>query len=101
MRVSNPFGSCVLKAKVTQTVYPGLVMAQHGFWFPEEDGEEPHLYDVWRSNINLLMPHFYVGELGFGAPYKCLICKVEPIEESHDTDMQAIWNRYSQLATPE
>ena len=47
------------------------------------------------------MPHFYVGELGFGAPYKCLICKVEPIEESHDTDMQAIWNRYSQLATPE
>ena len=101
VRVSNPFGSCVLKAKVTQTVYPGLVMAQHGFWFPEEDGEEPHLYDVWRSNINLLMPHFYVGELGFGAPYKCLICKVEPIEESHDTDMQAIWNRYSQLATPE
>ena len=101
VRASNPFGSCVLKAKVTQTVYPGLVMAQHGFWFPEEDGEEPHLYDVWRSNINLLMPHFYVGELGFGAPYKCLICKVEPIEESHDTDMQAIWNRYSQLATPE
>ena len=101
VRVSNPFGSCVLKAKVTQTVYPGLVMAQHGFWFPEEDGEEPHLYDVWRSNINLLMPHFYVGELGFGAPYKCLICKVEPIEESHDTDMQAIWNRYSQLVVPE
>ena len=101
VRVSNPFGSCVLKAKVTQTVYPGLVMAQHGFWFPEEDGEEPHLYDVWRSNINLLMPHFYVGELGFGAPYKCLICKVEPIEESYDTDMQAIWNRYSQLVVPE
>ena len=101
VRVSNPFGSCVLKTKVTQTVYPGLVMAQHGFWFPEEDGEEPHLYDVWRSNINLLMPHFYVGELGFGAPYKCLICKVEPIEESYDTDMQAIWNRYSQLVVPE
>ena len=101
VRVSNPFGSCVLKAKVTQTVYPGLVMAQHGFWFPEEDGEEPHLYDVWRSNINLLMPHFYVGELGFGAPYKCLICRVEPIEESYDTDMQAIWNRYSQLVVPE
>ena len=101
VRVSNPFGSCVLKAKVTQTVYPGLVMAQHGFWFPEQDGEEPHLYDVWRSNINLLMPHFYVGELGFGAPYKCLICKVEPIEESYDTDMRAIWNRYGQLVVPE
>ena len=47
------------------------------------------------------MPHFYVGELGFGAPYKCLICKVEPIKESYDTDMQAIWNRYSQLVVPE
>ena len=97
VRVSNPFGSCVLKAKVTQSVYPGLVMAQHGFWFPEKNSEEPILYEVWRSNINKLMPHFYVGELGFGAPYKCLLCKVEPIAESFDTDLREVWDRFSKL----
>ncbi len=97
VKVSNPFGSCVMKAKVTQTVYEGLAAAQHGFWFPEADGEEPVLFDYLRSNINNLMPHFYVGKLGFGAPYKCLLCKVEPIVENYDTDMDAIWQRYGKL----
>ena len=97
VKVSNPFGSCVMKANVTQTVYEGLVAAQHGFWFPEADGEEPVLFDYLRSNINNLMPHFYVGKLGFGAPYKCLLCRVEPIAENYDTDMGAIWRRYGNL----
>ena len=40
------------------------------------------------------MPHHEVGKLGMGAPYKCLICKVEPTDENYDTDMQKIWERY-------
>ena len=48
-------------------------------WFPEEDGEEPHLFGVWRCNINELIPHKFVGKLGFGAPFKCVICKVEKL----------------------
>lgn len=74
VEVASPFGKCVLKAKVSQIVKPGVVHAQHGFWFPEKDPEEPSLYEVWRSNINELIPHFMVGKLGFGAPFKCLIC---------------------------
>ena len=82
LRELNPdpqFGKCELKARVVPVVKPGVVHAQHGFWFPEEDGEEPHLFGVWRSNINELVPHKNVGKLGFGAPFKCLICKVEKI----------------------
>lgn len=79
VNVENQFGKCELKAKVVPVVKPGVVHAQHGFWFPEEDGEEPHLFGVWRSNINELVPHKNVGKLGFGAPFKCLICKVEKI----------------------
>ena len=77
MEVSNPFGTCVLKAKVSQIVKPGVVHAQHGFWFPEKDGEEPTLYEVWRSNINELIPHKHIGKLGFGAPFKCILCSVK------------------------
>ena len=97
VKVENPFGSCVLKALVSQVVDEGVVHAQHGFWFPEKDAEEPVLYDVWRSNINELVPHFYIGKLGFGAPFKCLLCSVTPITENYDTDMQEIWDRFGKL----
>ena len=98
VRVSNPYGSCVLKAKVTQAVYEGLVHAQHGFWYPEAEGEAPTLFETYRSNVNILMPHHEVGKLGMGAPYKCLICAVEPIAENYDTDMKVIWERYGNPA---
>ena len=97
VEVENPFGKVVLKAKVSQIVKPGVVHAQHGFWFPEKDAEEPSLYEVWRSNINELVPHRYIGKLGFGAPFKCLLCSVKPIKENYDTDMQEVWNRFGKL----
>jgi len=97
VEVANPFGKCVLKALVSQVVEPGVVHAQHGFWFPEKDAEEPTLYEVWRSNINELIPHRYIGKLGFGAPFKCILCSVKPLAESYDTDMQEVWNRFGKL----
>ncbi|MBQ9955819.1 MAG: molybdopterin-dependent oxidoreductase [Eggerthellaceae bacterium] len=97
VEAESPFGKCVLKAKVSQIVKPGVVHAQHGFWFPEKDAEEPSLYEVWRSNINELIPHFMVGKLGFGAPFKCLICSIKPIAENYDTDMMEVWDRFGKL----
>ena len=97
VEVASPFGKCVLKAKVSQIVKPGVVHAQHGFWFPEKDPEEPSLYEVWRSNINELIPHFMVGKLGFGSPFKCLICSVKPVSENYDTDMMEVWDHFGKL----
>jgi anaerobic selenocysteine-containing dehydrogenase len=97
VEVANPFGKIVLKAKVSQIVKPGVVHAQHGFWFPEADSEEPTLFDVWRSNINELIPHRYIGKLGFGAPFKCMLCKISPTDKSWDTDMQKVWERFGKL----
>ncbi|NLP43819.1 MAG: molybdopterin-dependent oxidoreductase, partial [Peptococcaceae bacterium] len=81
VEISNQFGSAKLKAKITPIVRKGTVMAQHGWWFPEQDGNEPNLYGIWQSNINTLVPNHYNGSLGFGAPYKCMICKVTPLKE--------------------
>lgn len=74
--LENQFGKCQMRANVSPIVKAGVIQADHGWWFPEEDGNEPHLYGVWRSNINNLVPHFHVGKMGFGAPFKCLLCKV-------------------------
>ncbi len=75
--IENMFGKCQMRAEISPIVRPGVVQADHGWWFPEEDGNEPHLFGVWRSNINNLMPvQGYNGSFGFGAPYKCMICQI-------------------------
>jgi hypothetical protein len=35
---------------------------------PEEDGNEPHLYGVWRCNIYNLVPHFHVAKGALALP---------------------------------
>ena len=58
----------------------GVVNADHGWWYPEEDGSEPNLFGVWKSNINTLIK-FDCGESGMGASYKSMLCKVYPVKE--------------------
>lgn len=74
--VENWLGKQIFKAKVTPIVPPEMVMAAHGWWYPEEDGAEPSLFGVWKSNINQLIPMGCQGKDGLGAPLKSLLCKV-------------------------
>lgn len=90
----NQFGSCKEKAHITEAVDEKTIHAQHAWWFPEEDGSEPNLYGTFRSNVNNLVPNFHFGKLGFGAPFKCLLCNIKPIEENYDTDMNLIWEKF-------
>ncbi|MCI8468092.1 MAG: molybdopterin-dependent oxidoreductase [Eggerthellaceae bacterium] len=81
--IENPFGRAVERVKVTPGIMEGVVHAQHGWWFPEDEAEAPSLYGVWKSSVNSLIPHNEMGKLGFGAPFKNVICKVYRVE-SHD-----------------
>ncbi|MEC4271871.1 molybdopterin-dependent oxidoreductase [Adlercreutzia sp. R25] len=76
--IENEIGKCQMRAEVTPIVKKGMAQADHGWWFPEMDGNEPTLYGAWKSNINLLLPTGpkYIGKLGLGAPYKCNICEI-------------------------
>lgn len=95
VEVYNNLGSARFKAKVSPVVKPGVVMAQHGWWFPEQDGEEPNLFGNWQSNINDLVPHHAIGKLGFGAPYKCGLCNIKPLVENYDVDMARLEEMFS------
>ena len=97
VRLTSPFGECVQKARVSEIVDEKTIHAQHAWWFPEEEGSEPNLYGNFRSNINNLLPNGHMGKLGFGAPNKCLVCKVEPISECYDTDMDLVWDKFGKL----
>ncbi len=83
--VENWLGRCTFKAKVTLVVPPWMVMATHGWWFPEKPGPEPSLFGVWESNINQLIPMGFQGKDGLGAPIKHLLCKVYKASKREDT----------------
>ncbi len=74
--IENWLGRQQFKAKLTIAVMPQMVMAAHGWWFPEEDGAEPSLFGALKSNINQLIPMGAQGKDGLGSPIKNLLCKV-------------------------
>jgi anaerobic selenocysteine-containing dehydrogenase len=74
--IENWLGKCRFRAKVTLIVPPWMVMTAHGWWFPEKEGAEPSLFEVWKSNINQLIPMGYQGKDGLGAPVKHMLCRI-------------------------
>jgi anaerobic selenocysteine-containing dehydrogenase len=84
--VENRLGKCKFKAKVTLVVPPWMVMATHGWWFPEKPGEEPSLFGVWESNVNQLIPMGFQGKDGLGAPIKHLLCRVYKVNSVEETE---------------
>jgi anaerobic selenocysteine-containing dehydrogenase len=82
--VENWMGKCKLKAKVTAVVPPWMVMAAHGWWFPEKPPQEPSLFGVWESNINQLIPMGAQGKDGLGAPIKHSLCRIYKVSEEKD-----------------
>lgn len=85
--IENDLGKCKQKAYVTDGIPYNVIHCQHGWWFPEEGPE--NLFDTYKSNVNLLVPHHKLGRLGFGAPFKCLIANVSKAEE---TEMEGCTN---------
>ncbi len=79
--VENWMGRCKLKAKVTLVVPRWMVMATHGWWFPEKEGAEPTLYGTWDFNVNQLIPMGAQGKDGLGSPIKHSLCRVYKFTE--------------------
>ena len=107
--IENPLSKAIEKAQVTEIVPPQVIHYQHGWWFPEQDGEAPNLFGVWKSYINSLIPHRAIGRIGFGAPFKNVACKISKVDGlnalgtlSPDTEEGAIGtDPASYVATPE
>ncbi len=53
--IESPKGRVKFKCQCTSAILPDVVSAEHGWWFPEDPAEEPSLYGVWKSNINVLL----------------------------------------------
>ena len=73
----------------------GVLMAQHGWWYPEMDAHGDSPYGMKKTQLNTLVPNHLNGKLGFGAPYKNVMCDVIPLSENLDTDMGAVYDKFA------
>jgi len=53
--IETPRGRVKQKCQFFDGIDPRVVHAQHGWWFPEQPGEEPWLHGVWESNIEVVI----------------------------------------------
>ena len=74
--IETPHGTITHRARVTQRVHPGVVIGEHGWWFPEEGPEG--LYGWERANFNMLTATDTLGR-EFGTPnIKGIPCRIRP-----------------------
>ena len=78
-------GRIMQVAELTETVSPGMIFVERGWWFPEREAKDPELYGLWQSNCNILTS---------GEPEHCdpmsgswanrgLLCRVYPVEKEN------------------
>jgi len=71
------------KAKLTTAIHPRVISVQHGWWYPEEPGEEPYLHGAFRSNANMLTleePEI-LDPLTGGWTNRALLCRIHKSEK--------------------
>ncbi len=77
VKISSPRGAVVQRAAVTERVPSGVVAADHGWWFPEMEGDLG-----WdRSNIDILTDNaFEACDPAIGATnLRVLLCDIEKV----------------------
>ena len=67
-----------MKAKLTTAVHPQVVNAEHNWWFPEQAGEDPSLFGLWQSNVNVLTTDDpdSCDQITGSWPVRALLCKI-------------------------
>jgi len=76
--IETPRGRVKQKCQYFAGIDPRVVHAQHGWWFPEQPGEEPWLRGAWESNVNVLTDDDpeHCNQISGGWPLRTGLCKV-------------------------
>ncbi|UCF30813.1 MAG: molybdopterin-dependent oxidoreductase [bacterium] len=83
--IETPVGRCRQRARLTTSHDPDIICSQHGWWFPEQSGEEPSLHGAFESNINITTDDDpdRCDPMSGGWPFKgqYMRCSVRKVEE--------------------
>lgn len=77
VHIETPEGKIKQRAEVTSKIHPKVVHVEHGWWFPEQPGEEPNLFGVWESNAGVILPDDpETCDFQGGPPMRGLLCRI-------------------------
>ncbi len=81
--ISSPRGKVKEKVKLNSGIDPRVVVAEHGWWYPERD-DRTHGWDV--SNINILTDnsHESMDPIMGATNLRVLLCGIEKCEENEE-----------------
>jgi len=81
--IESPRGRITQKARLFDGLDPRVVHVQHGWWCPEQEGAEPSLHGVWKSNCNVLTDDDpdICNPISGGWPLRTLLCRVTKAPE--------------------
>ncbi|UWG96733.1 molybdopterin-dependent oxidoreductase [Dehalobacter sp. DCM] len=79
--IENDHGRFRQKAFLSPTVNEQTVHAEHGWWFPEQDGASPNFFGTFDANPNNCTKAYETGPAGIGTSIKCMICRIYPYKE--------------------
>ena len=79
--IENWDGRCKQMAKITNECDDRFIIAEHGWWKPEEEIAAPHLCGAFDFNVNNLTHAYESGPGNIGAPIKCLPCRIYKVQE--------------------
>jgi thiosulfate reductase/polysulfide reductase chain A len=76
-------GKIKQKARLTSRIPPRMVESQHGWWFPEAIDQDPILFGVFESNVNVLTPDSeeYCDPATGAVTFGPLLCRVYPLKK--------------------
>jgi len=75
--IETPMGKICQKVHIFEGILPGVIHSEAYWWFPERRGEAPYLFDVLRSNANVLTPDDYdTCNLGADNYLRGLLCRI-------------------------
>ena len=76
--IESPRGKIQQRCQIFEGIDPRVVHAEHGWWFPEDEGAEPSLHGVWKSNINVLIDDSpeVCNRISGGWPLRGTLCRI-------------------------
>ena len=77
--IETPRGRITQRCRLYEGMDPRVVHVEHGWWFPEDDGAEPSLHGVWKSNCNVLTDDDpdICNPISGGYPLRGMLCRVK------------------------
>lgn len=88
--IESPIGRFMQKACIVPTMKDYCISVEAGWWYPEDDSNEPTLYRTFDSNANNMLSFDEVSPYGVGNTHKTSVCTIYPVRPGDTTPTEQV-----------